>query len=52
MSLDATSEFQNPLGITDVHAWFGLVNQVAYVFSMPSVMQPFRDLLKPSISFA
>ena len=50
--LDAISEFPTPLGITDVRAWFGLVNQVAYAFSMASVMQPFRDLLKPSIPFA
>ena len=50
--LDAISEFPTPLGITDVRTWFGLVNQVAYAFSMASVMQPFRDLLKPSIPFA
>ena len=45
--LDAISEFPTPLGITDVRALFGLVNQVAYAFSMASVMQPSRDLLKP-----
>ena len=50
--LDAISEFPTPLGITDVRAQFSLVNQVAYAFSMASVMQPSRDLLKPSISFA
>ncbi len=50
--LDAISESLTPLGITDICAWFGLVNQVAHAFSMVSVMQPFRDLLKPSISFA
>lgn len=32
-------------------AWFGLVNQVAFAFSMTSRMAPFRALLKPSAPF-
>ena len=40
-----------PLGITDVRAWFSLLNQVAYAFSMAPVMLPFRDLLKPSFTW-
>ncbi len=39
------------MGITDIQAWFGLVNQVVYAFSMASVMSPFRSLLKPSSPF-
>ena len=29
-----------------MRSWFGLVNQVAYVFAAKDVMAPFRDLLK------
>ncbi len=50
--LRAIDEFPIPQGITDVRAWFGLVNQVAYAFSMASVMSPFRALLKPSTPFS
>ena len=49
--LRAISEFPTPTGITDIWAWFGLVNQVAYAFSMASVVSPFRSLLKPSSPF-
>ena len=49
--LRAIADFPTPQGITDVRAWFGLVNQVAYAFSMASVMSPFRTLLKPSTPF-
>ena len=48
---DAITQFPTPQSITDVRAWFGLVNQVAYAFSMAPVMQPFRDLLKPTQAF-
>ena len=49
--LCAIKDFPTPKGITDVRAWFGLVNQVAYAFSMASVMSPFRALLKTSSLF-
>ena len=49
--LRAIADFPTPTGITDIRAWFGLVNQVAYAFSMTSVMSPFRSLLKPSSPF-
>ena len=49
--LQSISQFPTPQGITDIRAWFGLVNQVAYAFSMTSVMSPFRALLKPSAPF-
>ena len=49
--LQAIADFPTPSGITDIRAWFGLVNQVAYAFSMASVMSPFRSLLKPSSPF-
>ena len=34
-----------PRIITDVRSWFGLVNQVAFAFSMSERMHPFRKLL-------
>lgn len=46
--LDAIRSFPTPTDITGARSWFGLVNQVAYAFSMTDEMQPFRDLLKPS----
>ena len=49
--LRAISDFPTPTGITDIRAWFRLVNQVAFAFSMASVMAPFRSLLKPSSTF-
>ena len=49
--LRAISEFPTPTGITDIRAWFDFINQVAYAFSMASVMSPFRSLFKPSSPF-
>ncbi len=39
---EVLSQFPTPQGITDIRAWSGLVNQVAYAFSMASVMSPFE----------
>ena len=47
----AVRDFPTPKSITDVRAWFGLVNQVSYAFSMTTAMSPFRHLLKPSTPF-
>ena len=47
----AIADFPTPNNITDVRSWFGLVNQVAYTFSMAKHMQPFRELLKPKTTF-
>ena len=44
--LDSIRSFPTPTNITDVKSWFGVVNQVAYAFSMSTTMAPFRDLLK------
>lgn len=49
--LQAILEFPMPRNITDVRAWFGVVNQVSYAFSMTERMLPFRELLKPSTPF-
>ena len=47
----AVREFPTPKGITDIRAWFGLVNQISYAFSMTAAMSPFRHLLRPSTPF-
>lgn len=49
--IQALQDFPTPRNITDIRSWFGLVNQVAYCFSMTGRMKPFRDLLKPSQPF-
>ena len=43
--------FPTPQNITDIRSWFGLINQVAYTFSMTERMSPFRSLLKPDTPF-
>jgi hypothetical protein len=49
--LQAIMDFPTPKDITDVRSWFGLVNQVSFVFSMAERMLPFRDLLKQGTVF-
>ena len=36
----AILDFPAPQSISDVRSWFGLINQLAYSFSMSSVMAP------------
>ena len=49
--LTAIRSFPTPYDITDIRSWFGLVNQVAYTFSMTERMSPFRSLLRPGTPF-
>jgi hypothetical protein len=44
--ISAIEEFPSPKSITDIRAWFGLVNQVAPFFAARPTLQPFRELLK------
>ena len=44
--IDAIKNFPQPQTVTDIRAWFGIVNQVAYAFSQGDLMQPFRCLLE------
>ena len=44
-------DFPQPKDLTSARAWFGLVNQVAWAYSNTTVMQPFRDLVKPNSKF-
>lgn len=49
---DAIMKFPVPKSITDIRAWFGLVNQVSYTFSMTQPMLPFRSLLEHGAKFS
>lgn len=49
--LTAISDFPVPQSLTDARSWFGLVNQVAWAYSLGEVMQPFRELVKASSQF-
>ena len=49
--IKAILDFPTLTNDTDVRSWFGLVNQVSYAFSMTEKMLPFRELLKPSVTF-
>ena len=46
--LDSIQSFPVPKNISDIRGWFGLINQVAPFFANRAVMEPFRQLLKPS----
>ena len=49
--LDSIVKFPTPKDISGARAWFGLVNQGSYAFSMAKSMKVFRELLKPSTKF-
>ena len=53
-TLSAIRDFPMPESptITDIRAWFGLVNQIAPFITRYEWMSPFRDLLKFSVSKA
>ena len=45
--IESIRTFPRPENISEARSFFGLVNQVSYSFSMSSVMEPLRLLLKP-----
>ena len=47
-TLSAIASFPMPdqPTITDIRAWFGLVNQISPFFATTKIMEPFRELLK------
>ena len=49
-TLQSIREFPMPSNptISDICAWFGLVNQLSPFFAFSKVMDPFRELLKTS----
>ena len=40
--------FLDPTDLTSACAWFGLVNQILWVYAVNPIMQQFHDLIKPS----
>ena len=49
--LEAILNFPIPKTLTDARSWFGLVSQVAWVYSLGPVMLPFCDLVKRDSRF-
>ena len=49
--LQAIANFPRPANVTDVRAWFGLVNQVSHYGRTTDVMAPFKPLLSPKVAF-
>ena len=49
--LSAIKDFPVPKDLTGARSWFGLVNQVAWAYSLSPVMEPFRELIKPNRKF-
>ena len=45
--LESMKQFPRPTTLTEARSFFGMINQVSFSFSMSSVMEPFRHLLKP-----
>ena len=50
-TLKAIDNFPTPKDITDARSWFGLVNTVAWTYSMTPEMKDFRNLVKPNAKF-
>ena len=50
--LQAILNFPVPRTITDARSWFGLINEVAWAYSLGPVMLPFQDLVKQNSKFA
>ena len=50
--MSAIENFPQPHNITDARSWFGLVNQVAWAYSISDIMLPFRELVKKNSVFA
>ena len=45
--LESIRSFPRPNTLSEARSFFGMINQVAYSFSMSSIMEDFRHLLKP-----
>ena len=50
-SLEAILNFPTPQNRTDMRSWLGLLNHMAYAFSVADTMQPFRHLLQEDTPF-
>ena len=43
--------FQAQKTLTNVHSWFGAINQISYTFAKTTAMLPFRHLLSAKVNF-
>ena len=48
--LAAIRDFPTPTNVTGMRSFFGLINQVSYMFASSERMQPFRELLKKTLN--
>ena len=49
--INSIRDFAAPTNISEMRAFYDMVNQVNYTFAMSEVMDPFRHLLKPGNTF-
>ena len=49
--LENIKSFPTPTNITDIHSWFGAINQISYAFATVPTMLPFRELLSSKVPF-
>ena len=49
--INAIQNFPTPSNVTDVRAWFGLVNQVAHYAQLRELVEPMRPMLKKNAKF-
>ena len=49
--LDSIRNFPTPKSITDIRAWFGLVNQVSHYAQLRDLVETFRQFLSPKVNF-
>jgi len=49
--LSSIRDFPTPKDITSARSWFGFVNQVAWAYSISSITEPFRALVKRNSKF-
>lgn len=49
--MKAIADFPIPKNLTDIRAFFGLIEQVAFAFAKSEVMAPFRELLRKNRDF-
>ena len=49
--LETIRTFPQPKNVSDIRAWFGLVNQVSHYSKLTGLMKPFKPFLSPKTPF-
>ena len=49
--LETIRTFPQPKNVSDIRAWFGLVNQVSHYSKLTDLMKPFKPFLSPKTPF-